>query len=107
LTLRMLTGWPVFVLTYACLSAVGLVVFRGLLRGRWARLVRTEAVALPVFWLLEFVADARGFWVFASTSGVTVMGLPAENVLFVAASVSNLTILYAWLERDGRGGAGG
>lgn len=86
-------SWTTFIASYSIISLALFVAAST----RWAYFrwpaIKVVSLGLLTSLPLDAIAERRGFWVFRENWGVTFFSVPVENVLFIAATVSNALIL--------------
>ncbi len=87
-------SWHEFLIAYTAFTAVVLWIARPLFRKRWNSLLRCLVCTACLSFLFDYPAEDRGLWVFSADATTPIVGVPLENILFMANSAICTLVLY-------------
>lgn len=90
-------SWTTFVLAYAALMALALLLGRRAFRGGGRALARTLVFGACLLALADILAEQRGLWFIPRPSGLYLLASPVENLLLIVAALLNSLIPYVLL----------
>lgn len=89
-------NWPLFVLIYATLAVLIVLLTRRTFRGRWWRLGRSMLAAVSLAFFVDYAGEDRTLWHFTELSSYRILSVPVENLLFIIASVPLIILIHSW-----------
>lgn len=88
-----------FFFCYALAGATMLLACHKDFAYKWKALFRTVLGVTSICFIIDYPAENREFWSFSRLSGLSVIDVPVENIIFTATSAVIALAIYLKMQR--------
>lgn len=94
--------WTDFLLLYFALIVGLLFLARGMFSNRWADLAKVTLAVTNICFISDYIAEDRSFWEFPHASGLNILEVPIENIVFTVLTVQLALVIFLLPRRSAR-----